>query len=175
MQSHKTTLLVACTSNKKERWLVILYRSGKYGINSVANKRLVFTGNLMKSEVLNNKSKITDHWKAGQKVNSVRHNVGFAWFDHSGCALQDYNYANSFELSELQTLRCKIKLRNLKGGCMYLCVNCFVRNCSRLGRGSMRGTCYTSGSLPCDGYPLLFSVTGICCAVFFLFKVRCVL
>lgn len=33
---------------KKERWLVILYRSGKYGINSVANKRLVFTGNLMK-------------------------------------------------------------------------------------------------------------------------------
>lgn len=128
-----------------------------------------------KSEVLNNKSKITDHWKAGQKVNSVRHNVGLAWFDHSGCALQDYNYTNSFDLSELQTLRCKIKLRNLKGGCMYLCVNCFVRNCSRLGRGSMRGTCYTSGSLPCDGYPLLFSVTGICCAVFFLFKVRCVL
>lgn len=39
---------VACTSSTKERWLVILYRSGKYGINSVANKRLVFTGNLMK-------------------------------------------------------------------------------------------------------------------------------
>lgn len=41
-----------------------------------------------KSEVLIIKSKITDHWKAGQKVNSVRHNVGLAWFDHSGCALQ---------------------------------------------------------------------------------------
>lgn len=76
-----------------------------------------------KSEVLIIKSKITDHWKAGQKVNSVRHNVGLAWFDHSGCALQDYNYTNSFDLSELQTLRCKIKLRNRKGGCMYLCVN----------------------------------------------------
>lgn len=130
MQSHKTALMVACTFNKKERWLVIVYRSGKYGINSVANKRLVFTGNLMK-QIRSPYHQIKNYWSMESRTESefsVRHNVGLAWFDHSGCALQDYNYANSFELSELQTLRCKIKLRNLKGGCMYLCVNCFVRN-----------------------------------------------